>query len=505
MPPGLLVEFAIADLPQRVEIPELIENIHDDVINKVDETDIIGVQVIPERWPRKVQLLCAHQAAKDCLMIQGLNLCGRHIELNEPGRGVIKVVITGAPLDMPNDVLKTWVESYATVSEFRNEHVNIKGRRSSWRSGTRLAYVFSIKEAIPPAAKLPYNGGEVTVSVWHYGQTHIKCKFCHEIVPKGHECPKAPMRRCYNCGGEDHIRANCTKDRSCFKCGGTDHIARFCTRTETSNTVRNVPGNQNESENRIDGEAEETVSLTDSVVVEMDHNLNESHTETSMMSTANDNTDDTLEETAPQSPEPVVASVMEAILIGGSNCRGMKLDNDEDLTFEITSLIQGGLKINEAPEKLEESSQELKDRVEAVVVHVGTCDFPANDARTQDGNYLQYVELLNSISTTMPKAKILMSSILPRAGYGNTNINKQIKEFNKRLSKLADEEENLFFQNNDSQFEDSKGNVVKNLYRASEKAGIHINIDGQMELAKMMKNTLKEMHFRRRLEDEYLS
>ena len=63
----------------------------------------------------------------------------------------------------------------------------------------------------------------------------------------------------------------------------------------------------------------------------------------------------------------------------------------------------------------------------------------------------------------------------------------------------------FFFQNNDSQFEDSKRNVVKNLYRASEKAGIHINIDGKMELAKMMKNTLIEMHFRRRLEDEYLS
>ena len=67
---------------------------------------------------------------------------------------------------------------------------------------------------------------------------------------------------------------------------------------------------------------------------------------------------------------------MEAILSGGSNCRAIKIDNDEDLTFEITSLIQGGLKINEAPEKLEESSEELKDRAEAVVVHVGTFDNP---------------------------------------------------------------------------------------------------------------------------------
>ena len=164
MPPGLLVEFPIADIGQRIEIPELMECIHDDIVKKIDESDVIGVQVIPARWPRKVQVLCAHQAAKDCLMIQGLDILGRHIELNEPGRGVIKVIITGAPLDMQNDVIKTLLESYATITEFRIEHMTIKGRRSNWRSGTRHAFVFNIKETIPPAAKLPYNEGEVNIS-----------------------------------------------------------------------------------------------------------------------------------------------------------------------------------------------------------------------------------------------------------------------------------------------------------------------------------------------------
>ena len=91
---------------------------------------------------------------------KGLDILGRHIELNEPGRGVIKVIITGAPLDMKNDVIKTWLESYATITEFRNEHMTIKGRRSNLRSGTRHAFVFNIKETIPQAAKLPYNEGE---------------------------------------------------------------------------------------------------------------------------------------------------------------------------------------------------------------------------------------------------------------------------------------------------------------------------------------------------------
>ena len=103
------LEFQISDLGQRVEVPDLIENLYHDIVKKVDEKDVVGVQVFPQRWPRKVQLFCAHKAAKDCLMIRGLDIYGRHIELTEPGQGVIKVVIKDAPLHMPNDILKGWL------------------------------------------------------------------------------------------------------------------------------------------------------------------------------------------------------------------------------------------------------------------------------------------------------------------------------------------------------------------------------------------------------------
>ena len=502
MPPGLLVEFPIADIGQRIEIPELMECIHDDIVNKIDESDVIGVQVIPARWPRKVQLLCAHQAAKDCLMIQGLDILGRHIELNEPGRGVIKVIITGAPLDMQNDVIKTWLESYATITEFRNEHMTIKGRRSNWRSGTRHAFVFNIKETIPPAAKLPYNEGEVNISVWHYGQMHIKCKFCHEIVPKGHECDKAPTRRCYNCGGEDHIRANCQKGKNCYKCGGTNHIARYCPQNDIQHSERNVPNNNAQEEMEYHSAAGEIAvddadSLTDSVLLDTS---TEQHDDSKLSATPTS----TMTEPAVDSEQQGDIAHMEAILIGGSNCRNIQIKGDENITLNVTNLTQGGLRIREAAEKLEECSKEHRQGVEAVVVHVGTCDFPANDLRTEDENYLHYVELLNSITTTVPKAKILLSSVLPRAGHGNTNINKQIEDFNKKLSKLASEEDNVYFQDNDSFFVDNQGHVIKDLYRQSEKSGVHINIDGQMKLGMMLSCTLKEMHFRNRLEDEYL-
>ena len=73
------LEFQIADIGQRCDIAELTGHLYYDLTQKVDESDIVGVQVVPHRWPRKVQIMCAHQAAKDCLMIRGVDLYGRHI------------------------------------------------------------------------------------------------------------------------------------------------------------------------------------------------------------------------------------------------------------------------------------------------------------------------------------------------------------------------------------------------------------------------------------------
>ena len=48
-------------------------------------------------------------------MIHGLYLYGRHVGLNEPGNGIIKVVIQDTPTEQPNDVVKAWVEQYDVI------------------------------------------------------------------------------------------------------------------------------------------------------------------------------------------------------------------------------------------------------------------------------------------------------------------------------------------------------------------------------------------------------
>ena len=66
---------------------------------------------------KKVRIVCAHQAVKDCLINKGLDLCGRRVGLNEPGNGLRKVAIQDIPIEMPNDDIKARVEQYEAPME----------------------------------------------------------------------------------------------------------------------------------------------------------------------------------------------------------------------------------------------------------------------------------------------------------------------------------------------------------------------------------------------------
>ena len=64
----LLIEFNISDLNKRHSAEALTTEIYKDIIQKMDEKDIIGVQVSPKKWPGKAQVLCAHQHSNECLL-----------------------------------------------------------------------------------------------------------------------------------------------------------------------------------------------------------------------------------------------------------------------------------------------------------------------------------------------------------------------------------------------------------------------------------------------------
>ena len=90
-----------------------------------------------------------------------------------------------------------------------------------------------------------------------------------------------------------------------------------------------------------------------------------------------------------------------------------------------------------------------KNKTGAIIIHVGSCDFPIESQDTLDTNYIHYVDLLTTITSHCPKSIILLSRIPPRMGDLSTRVNSRINKFNEKLQKLASSEQNLFFIDND--------------------------------------------------------
>ena len=95
-----------------------------------------------------------------------------------------------------------------------------------WKTGVRYAHVAQLKESIVHCAKLSYDWVKVSTTAWHFGQTHMKCRWHSEIVLKDyHNCNRATYRNCFSCCSKEHFKAESDQGKHCYKCGTDDHLA----------------------------------------------------------------------------------------------------------------------------------------------------------------------------------------------------------------------------------------------------------------------------------------
>ena len=127
-------------------------------------------------------------------------------------------------------------------------------------------------------------------------------------------------------------------------------------------------------------------------------------------------------------------------------------------------------------------------------MHVGADDFPANEDKIEE-LCNDYEELLDEFASAIPQAKIVMSSVLPRAGNDKEGINTQIDFFNLKMNELAQRGGNkLYICDNTVHFNSEQG-VVSLLYSDAETSGINITRDGKNRLASAMTDTIKMIYF----------
>ena len=227
---NFILEFDLSVTGRRMKREEILHEMHDALTKVVNERAVLGVDALPHRYPSVVQIECRDKQTKELLMYRGIDYMGMHIELYEQGMGTIKVFIHDAPLDIPDYVIKEYLEEFGTVDAFMVSYYRKRGgQKTEWKDGTRIAKVRlnNPQVTIPPSARFQYRNKLIYLSFYHIGQTEMSCRFCHQIVPKDHECERR-IKRCYICNEEGHLRINCPNILTCRGCNQRGHGLGNC-------------------------------------------------------------------------------------------------------------------------------------------------------------------------------------------------------------------------------------------------------------------------------------
>ena len=431
-----------------------ISEIFTEITKLVSVTDIVGVQLIPKRWPHRVEILCANSESKILLQEKGLSIQNKVIDLSGPGLGKVKVAVDDAPINLDNNTIRDALTSYGKVLNVRYDYLYVDGNRVPWWNGTRHVDMCELKSELPPTIKVRHGQKDIKIKLWHIGQTRIECRWCKGHIVKGeHNCPPKPQRRCFNCGSMSHIKAECPVGKQCFNCGENDHIARDCPNSRLDLSNQGDFPNLSSPEKSLE-------------------------------------------------PDQSCQSNVECLLLGSSNCRDLVISGDDNLRIQVTSHITGALKIKDVVTKLDSISKDKLNAFQTVILHAGSTDFPVSSEHDFETKYMECVENLSEISARCSRAEILISSILLRNENLSTKTNRQIKLFNDKIKNLTDQEPNITFVDSWSCFADDD-QVQSSLYRKKDGQKIHLNTSGKTRLAEMLQKALRETVYRSKLENEW--
>ena len=510
---------------------DLTEQLYHAITSCVPCEKIKAVQITPSiKWPQNVVIQCADAETKKTLIDNGLHLYGQPVELNEGGMGSQKITIRGAPLDLPNHVITEEMKKYGEFINITTQRFYAGKTKTAWGNGTRVCFLRNVKNALPPTLVLEYNGYQRKITVHHEGQTQYECRWCKNHLPKDtqHICMRKPVnvKSCFNCKATDHINVNCPHPRSCNICKVVGHMAKDCPSNRNqqtggvqpgSNPRQNItlgavplaPPRDRSKRKRINtgGAAESSVTAT---IQEGDATPGPSapaNTGTRPRTYSNRVSLNESIQNQTHEDEVIIKEVVSCAVLGASNCVGLPLKGDDAVDLNIEYAVQGGLKIEESSSKLSSdiSPHNLLEK-KAVIINVGSTNFPLTQEESVEGLYAAYTDLVMDVGLKCPNARIFISSIPPRKGSLTAKINRDIKRLNNKLKEMAEGEgeqpKMITFVNNDAFLTDGQVTIA-DLYDPRNSDDIHLSPKGKSQLANYLFDHIKNDIYREKLASDW--
>ena len=188
------------------------------------------------------------------------------------------------------------------------------------------------------------------------------------------------------------------------------------------------------------------------------------------------------------------------ILLGTSNFSKIDLflRGDETLTLNTKNLYHGGSKIMNSnyalAHRLENVDRATKEAAHYVVMHGGNLDLPIKNEDEMNTLIDRYELEIHTVKEECFNSTIIISSAPPRCGPGREGINDMLAGMNRRLEGISEFDDKVLYANNYRHLTHNgadDGNVLAGFYVPHDKSGIHLNDEGQHEMAKAI---MKEIH-----------
>ena len=229
---SFVIKFRMSDIGRSAlkieERSELVEEIHQKVTAIISEGDVQGLQLYPQKWPKTVHLVLKNETVKNQLLVEGLNIFGNNVNLQDDSLSAItKVMVYDVPIDMSNERLKDIFSKYGDVIQVDDEKHKVNGRMTSWDTGNKIVSMSSVKIHIPPHMTGPHRGQNVSINTWYRGQDRF-------IAPNA----ATRIEKCIKCGLTSHVTENCPEKRKvCYNCKQPGHMNADCPNSQKSGKV----------------------------------------------------------------------------------------------------------------------------------------------------------------------------------------------------------------------------------------------------------------------------
>ncbi len=112
---NMTISFPIAALGARVNKGEIYKELYKEIRAHVKEEDVVGVQIYPADWPRKVQITLRDKEVKEKLVIEGLDIFCKHVDLKDESSTLHRVVVKDAPMEWDDAKLSDIFDNYGKV------------------------------------------------------------------------------------------------------------------------------------------------------------------------------------------------------------------------------------------------------------------------------------------------------------------------------------------------------------------------------------------------------